>query len=47
VELYRRRGYREAGMIFFARRALPFHCFELVLGPPASRAEAAPTPGGA
>ena len=29
VALYRRRGYREAGQIFFPRRNLPFHCFEL------------------
>ncbi len=28
LALYRGRGYREAGQIFFPRRALPFHCFE-------------------
>jgi ribosomal protein S18 acetylase RimI-like enzyme len=29
VALYRRRGYREAGQVYFARRPLPFYCFEL------------------
>lgn len=33
VALYRRRGYREAGQIFFPRRPLPFHCFELLVRP--------------
>jgi GNAT superfamily N-acetyltransferase len=28
LALYRRRGYREAGQLFFPRRALPFYCFE-------------------
>ena len=28
VALYRRRGYREAGQVFFPRRTLPFYCFE-------------------
>jgi GNAT superfamily N-acetyltransferase len=28
-QLYRRRGYREVGQIRFARRSLPFWCFEL------------------
>jgi ribosomal protein S18 acetylase RimI-like enzyme len=28
VAFYRRRGYREAGQIFFPRRPLPFPCFE-------------------
>lgn len=28
LALYRRRGYREAGQVFFPRRSLPFHCFE-------------------
>ena len=37
--LYRRRGYREAGEVFFPRRALPFRCFELVLGPELAPAE--------
>jgi ribosomal protein S18 acetylase RimI-like enzyme len=32
VELYRRRGYREAGQVMFPRRALPFHLFELAVG---------------
>ena len=29
LALYRRRGYREAGQVFFPRRSLPFYCFEL------------------
>lgn len=29
LALYRGRGYREAGQIFFPRRALPFYCYEL------------------
>ena len=33
VRLYRRRGYREAGQLFFPRRPLPFHLFELHLAP--------------
>ena len=32
VAFYRRRGYREAGQIFFPRRPLPFYCFELEIG---------------
>jgi ribosomal protein S18 acetylase RimI-like enzyme len=36
VALYRRRGYREAGQVFFPRRTLPFYCFE--------RSPAAPAP---
>jgi ribosomal protein S18 acetylase RimI-like enzyme len=28
VALYRRRGYREAGRVFFPRRTASFHCFE-------------------
>jgi ribosomal protein S18 acetylase RimI-like enzyme len=28
VVLYRRRGYREAGRVFFPRRTASFHCFE-------------------
>jgi ribosomal protein S18 acetylase RimI-like enzyme len=31
VGLYLRRGYREAGQVYFARRSLPFYCFELDL----------------
>jgi ribosomal protein S18 acetylase RimI-like enzyme len=34
-QLYRRRGYREVGQIYFPRRPLPFWCFELpVTSPP-------------
>ena len=33
VALYRRRGYREAGQVFFPRRALPFSCFERAPAP--------------
>ena len=29
LALYRRRGYRQAGEVFFPRRVLPFYCFEL------------------
>jgi ribosomal protein S18 acetylase RimI-like enzyme len=43
VALYRRRGYREAGQVHFARRPLPFHCFERAV-PPVS-GPAAPAPG--
>jgi ribosomal protein S18 acetylase RimI-like enzyme len=32
VRFYRARGYREAGMVAFARRPLLFHCFELPVG---------------
>jgi ribosomal protein S18 acetylase RimI-like enzyme len=28
LALYRRRGYREAGQVYFPRRAFPFVCFE-------------------
>lgn len=31
LTLYQRRGYREAGQVFFPRRVLPFICFELGL----------------
>ncbi len=31
LTLYQRRGYREAGQVFFPRRTLPFICFELDL----------------
>jgi ribosomal protein S18 acetylase RimI-like enzyme len=37
VQLYRRRGYREVGQVFFPRRALPFWCFELPLDRPRVR----------
>jgi ribosomal protein S18 acetylase RimI-like enzyme len=29
ISLYRGRGYREAGQVYFPRRSLPFYCFEL------------------
>ena len=29
VDLYRRRGYREVGQVYFPRRTMPFWCFEL------------------
>ena len=31
MALYRRRGYREAGQVFFPRRLQPFACFERAL----------------
>lgn len=31
LALYRQRGYRQAGQVFFPRRTMPFHCFELDL----------------
>lgn len=31
LALYRQRGYREVGQVFFPRRTMPFHCFELDL----------------
>jgi ribosomal protein S18 acetylase RimI-like enzyme len=31
VSMYRTRGYREAGTVFFPRRPHPFYCFELAL----------------
>ena len=31
LALYQRRGYREAGQVFFPRQVLPFKCFELSL----------------
>jgi ribosomal protein S18 acetylase RimI-like enzyme len=34
VELYRRRGYREVGQVYFPRRSMPFWCFELVVDEP-------------
>src|SRR5213075_3263091 len=36
VDFYRRRGYREAGIVFFPRRSGPFNCFELIVTPVAS-----------
>ena len=33
-QLYRRRGYREVGQVYFPRRTLPFWCFELAITPP-------------
>jgi ribosomal protein S18 acetylase RimI-like enzyme len=38
VALYVRRGYREAGQVFFTRRPLPFYCFELDISARAARA---------
>jgi ribosomal protein S18 acetylase RimI-like enzyme len=32
VAFYRRRGYREAGQVYFPRRTLPFYCFEFEVG---------------
>lgn len=40
VDLYRRRGYRAAGQVRFARRKLPFWCFELAVGQPRAGATA-------
>jgi GNAT superfamily N-acetyltransferase len=34
VQLYRRRGYREVGQVYFPRRTLPFWCFELIVDGP-------------
>jgi GNAT superfamily N-acetyltransferase len=31
VRLYERRGYRNAGQVYFPRRTLPFFCFEKII----------------
>lgn len=37
IHLYRRRGYRDAGQVYFPRRRGHFHCFELATSQSKSR----------